>query len=936
MGGVPVLEQMESAEELTILILGTDPLGKLLSSALAKYGYDVEVSKKKDAVDMVTITAPDLVLLVGDAALNGGKETLQQLAEHDSTWVTPVVVIGSGSNDTSTNYCRGAIAFLPRILGVKRLTERIRKLGVGISERSGDVGGEVSYEKIVALIKNLLDEQRSGVLSVEVEGETQSVSLVFRAGMPISEDASKFVARIRSKLVGKKLVKYQFSESSSGRVDSLSPPKPEDKKSLPILQDRRLLVVDSEYERANALASALQLAGAQAIALTPQTADFKSASQIDPEVVLISPQDLEGPCKHIMDIIQQDRRMRWATKLLAPRDEVWPKGAKQPLLSPIAARIARLIKPAEHLAAQLRTNRPFDTRLEILGPGRLLRILAESNRNLKVNLKHPRLSVEIELIDGRMHTIKGLDQINKNPLDNMAALSALLVVNSGRIHVEQLEPNLRLFNMGVGDAFTEAAAEQPPIRPSFMAVRQPKKPEIPPTTEAKRNDPKIRKLQPLSLFTPGTKNESPSPIGQVGSKSRISAEPALEPNEAILAMGSSIPALKQTDEANERNLKERAIESAKVNSKEPNSSRIQPLGDRGIATSAQSQSIVDLIGEVVDSKSPSHFEIDIQEAEPIDSIEPSPVRVVTLRSAFSRLQKSVSLAVSRTRAFAAGPALNTLRASMNTWLSRTRGFAVRPNLGRLQKSAIIVYSRVRVLALDRLPGSARQKTIAAGIVGAFLVLLLVVRTFSSDDEAEASVSPLNRTEAKTASTAVSSKTKEPESIAIQRRPKAEPRGNRNGLASKGKEREEEATKAPQQEEPSDDIGETELASTISRKSDELSSLEKARVMVNNALRLRRQNRLGMAETYYLKALKIRPVYPRAMAGIVRIHLERKDGTEALRWAKRIVALQPKSSYNRLLLGDAYALNGDKKRARQAWESAAKRGNKRARKRLGGR
>ena len=79
MGGVPVPKPMGSTEELTILILGTDPLGKRLASALEEYGQDVETAKKEHAVEMVTIIAPDLVLLVGDAALNGGKKILQRL-----------------------------------------------------------------------------------------------------------------------------------------------------------------------------------------------------------------------------------------------------------------------------------------------------------------------------------------------------------------------------------------------------------------------------------------------------------------------------------------------------------------------------------------------------------------------------------------------------------------------------------------------------------------------------------------------------------------------------------------------------------------------------------------------------------------------------------------------------------------------------------------
>lgn len=54
----------------------------------------------------------------------------------------------------------------------------------------------------------------------------------------------------------------------------------------------------------------------------------------------------------------------------------------------------------------------------------------------------------------------------------------------------------------------------------------------------------------------------------------------------------------------------------------------------------------------------------------------------------------------------------------------------------------------------------------------------------------------------------------------------------------------------------------------------------------------------------MRALKAWPNYPRALAGVVRVHLARKDGAEAVRWAKRLVSVQPKRSNNQLLLGDA--------------------------------
>jgi Flp pilus assembly protein TadD len=70
-----------------------------------------------------------------------------------------------------------------------------------------------------------------------------------------------------------------------------------------------------------------------------------------------------------------------------------------------------------------------------------------------------------------------------------------------------------------------------------------------------------------------------------------------------------------------------------------------------------------------------------------------------------------------------------------------------------------------------------------------------------------------------------------------------------------------------------------------------------------------------------------------MAGLVRVHLARKDGAEALRWATRLTAKQPKDGVSQLLLGDALALRGDEDGAREAWTRAAERGNATAKQRL---
>jgi hypothetical protein len=108
---------------------------------------------------------------------------------------------------------------------------------------------------------------------------------------------------------------------------------------------------------------------------------------------------------------------------------------------------------------------------------------------------------------------------------------------------------------------------------------------------------------------------------------------------------------------------------------------------------------------------------------------------------------------------------------------------------------------------------------------------------------------------------------------------------------------------------------------------------RANQLVNVGHRLRKEGRWGMAEASYLKALKEMPTYARAISGLVQVHLGRRDGAEAVRWAKKLVALQSKPGVHHRLLGDAYALAGDKTGARKAWQQGSRQGDRVARERL---
>ena len=115
--------------------------------------------------------------------------------------------------------------------------------------------------------------------------------------------------------------------------------------------------------------------------------------------------------------------------------------------------------------------------------------------------------------------------------------------------------------------------------------------------------------------------------------------------------------------------------------------------------------------------------------------------------------------------------------------------------------------------------------------------------------------------------------------------------------------------------------------------DSVDRSRQARKLITVGNKKLRRKQLRFAEADFRKALKLVPRYPLALKGIARVHLARKDGKAAVRWAAMLVKRQPIRSENFLILGDAYALRGNKAAAVKAWKRAAKAGNKIAAKRL---
>jgi hypothetical protein len=97
--------------------------------------------------------------------------------------------------------------------------------------------------------------------------------------------------------------------------------------------------------------------------------------------------------------------------------------------------------------------------------------------------------------------------------------------------------------------------------------------------------------------------------------------------------------------------------------------------------------------------------------------------------------------------------------------------------------------------------------------------------------------------------------------------------------------------------------------------------EQIRHLIRSANYARNRGQLGPAERDYLRVLRLQPRNARALAGLTRLAMSRRDGTQARRWARQLVEAHPRNANNHVLLGDVYRQFGDPRAAARHWRRA---------------
>lgn len=490
------MAEVNDAIRPTLLMVGRgEAMDAALKVALDRHGLRVTESSA-DPKTAVRSIAPDVVLLVGDAAADGGRAVLDALATDAVTNVVPVIVLGPAEklDGRLTAFRAGAVAVVPRTASADQIATRIAVVAREIAERGEarpDELGEATFDELVTMVAS---ELRSGILSVGRQRGGQggdAMRIVLGAGRPVADAVEEFVRKLRPLVSRAEPLTYELHASAGGPVGLLDV-EPAGRGDLSILQGLRVILVDTDASRADTLSQELRSRGSVVAVADPSARGIERARGLDPQVVIVDAAGLDGEGFEVVRAIRRDLRLRWAAMLVAPWAEIWPENAATPDLGELALRLMPLVVHDRELRARAVAETTFDARLEVIGPSRMLRVLASLTGPFHVHVQSRKASVEIDVAEGLIVGAKATRAAG-DALEGTRALAALLAMASARVSVER-RPNPATANVmaPVEEALARASQEVAPIPvsqpppPPTASGKLPKRSPFPTASEVSR------------------------------------------------------------------------------------------------------------------------------------------------------------------------------------------------------------------------------------------------------------------------------------------------------------------------------------------------------------------------------------------------------------------------------------------------------------------
>ena len=535
------VERLLKPDPAVLLVGADEAFLPAIEKALGRHKVFVETTDVHTIVETVVAAAPDLVMLMGEAALDCGNDILRKLAASPQSAVVPVVILDDNTvlDARLRAFRHGAAAVIPRSASVDAIADQVATLAREIPERHGAALGEVGDTTLKELVETLATQLRSGILSVSAGrgNDSEAVRLVLGQGRPLAELIDDFVARARKHVLAAEPLHYEFSEHVSGTLRMLDAAHTDQRVAPEDLTQVRIALADSDAARADNIAQELRALGATVIVtdLSPNDVRFTRMRQVDPTILLIGEGHLQGEGYDLVRRMRQDTRLRWASLLVVRWAELWAENDAAPktAVQRLAGTLAALAEP-ENSVRERAQSQGFDTRLEITGPARCLRALTAAGNSIRATVTNARLSVELDIgnqlvVGATAATADGLESF-----EGATALSAFMQLSSGRVSVEPVQhPATANVMTTIDVALNMADAEPPPIAPSLPAAPgetqpsiRPAKPAPLPSLEAPSGEPQL--LAPTPSLAP------PLPVEGMRERARAAESGGIRPLTAAI------------------------------------------------------------------------------------------------------------------------------------------------------------------------------------------------------------------------------------------------------------------------------------------------------------------------------------------------------------------------------------------------------------------
>ena len=365
----------------TILMVGQgEPMQTALGEALRRHGISVAGCATAELEQAVRVYAPDLVVLIGDAAVRGGASVVRRMAANRATDVLPIAVV---SNDAvlkheGQDFRTGAVAIVARGAGADTIARRLAELAEEVPERPGLMTGEINEDNLQDVVDLVSNEMKTGILSIRSpQGVIEGMPMVVETERASAHNTELILDRLREAMDDSEPLEYEFHETSGGRLSTLPAATDIEEIDLRGLRGARVVILDSDELRAEKLANVLSARGVQIAAADFSAAVIPRIREVDPQVVVLDSAAVGGRGVEFVRAMRKDPQLRWSSMLVVRWEDFWPTSASDagPDLAQLASRLLPMIDQDSEMARRVEDEVDFDTRLELIGPGRLLRAL---------------------------------------------------------------------------------------------------------------------------------------------------------------------------------------------------------------------------------------------------------------------------------------------------------------------------------------------------------------------------------------------------------------------------------------------------------------------------------------------------------------------------------------------------------------------------------